>query len=297
MQRSVELFAFPESEKLAREIADRLDLGLRLVDVHTFPDGESLVRAKSEAPGQAIVFSSLDHPNEKLIELLLVADALRRQGVGSIGLVCPYLGYMRQDRVFEPGQALSQQVVAKLLGSAFDDVLTVEAHLHRIQSLSEVFPCRALSISAAPVIADWLRENTRTDLVIGPDSESEPWIRAIADQAKLEWTVASKRRRGDRKVEVDLPELPSGARRVFIVDDVGSSGATLEAVSIILRDRGITEIGAIVVHALFEADTPDRLRRSGIESLVSTNSISHSSNRISLATLLTAEIERRSMPE
>ena len=297
MQRSVELFAFPECEKLAREIANRLDLDLRLVDVHTFPDGESLVRAKSEAPGAAILFRSLDHPNEKLIELLLAADALRRQGVGQLGLVCPYLGYMRQDRVFEAGQALSQQVVAKLLGAAFDEVLTVEAHLHRIQALSEVFPCRARSISAAPVIADWLRVNTQTDLVVGPDSESEPWVRAIADAAKLDWTVASKSRQGDRTVEVDLPELPRTAQQVFIVDDVGSSGATLEAVSRILRERGITEIGAVVVHALFDADTPERLRKSGIKSLISTNSIVHASNAISLASLLAAEIERWSPPD
>jgi ribose-phosphate pyrophosphokinase len=297
VQRSVELFSFSECEKLAREIAKQLDLDLHLVDVHTFPDGESLVRAKSETPGSAILFRSLDHPNEKLIELLLAADALRRQGVGQLGLVCPYLGYMRQDRVFEAGQALSQHVVANLLGTVFDDVLTVEAHLHRIQALSEVFPCRARSISAAPVIADWLRKNTQTDLVVGPDSESEPWVRAIAEEAKLDWAVASKSRQGDRVVEVDLPALSSDARRVFIVDDVGSSGATLEAVARILRERGITEIGAVVVHALFDADTPERLRKSGIESLISTNSIIHASNAISLASLLAAEIERRSTPD
>jgi len=297
VQQDVELFAFRECETLAQETADRLGVDLRLVDVHSFPDGESLVRVESQRPGQALIFRSLDHPNEKLIELLLAADALRRQGVEKIGLVCPYLGYMRQDRVFEPGQALSQQVIAELLGRAFDDVLTVEAHLHRIRSLAEVFPCRAQSISAAPVIADWLLEKANADLIIGPDAESEPWVRAIASQAKLEWIVATKLRRGDRVVEVDLPKLPEGATRVCIVDDVGSSGVTLEAVSKILRDRGVTEIGAIVVHALFDAATPERLRKSGIESLVSTNSIRHASNRISLAALLATEIERRSMTD
>ena len=294
MQRSLEIFAFRECETLAREVANQLDLDLRLVDVHAFPDGESLVRIKCDTSGPVLLFRSLDHPNDRLVELLLAADGLRRQGVQEIRLVCPYLGYMRQDRVFEPGQALSQVVIAGLLGKAFDDVLTVEAHLHRIQALSEVFPCPARSISAALVIASWLRAHTQADVIIGPDAESEPWVKAIAKEANLDWRVASKCRRGDREVEVELPVLPNGARSAFIVDDVGSSGVTLEAVAKILRGRGVPEIGAIVVHALFDADTPERLRKSGIDLLVSANSISHPSNQISLASLLAEEIERRS---
>ena len=96
---------------------------------------------------------------------------------------------------------------------------------------------------------------------------------------------------------LSFAECHSSSHCVFIVDDVGSSGATLEAVARILRERGITEIGAVVVHALFDADTPERLRESGIESLISTNSIIHASNAISLASLLAAEIERRSTPD
>ena len=126
--RNFELFTFAECEGLARKVANRLDCPLRTVEVHQFPDGESLVRAESKTPGRALLFRSLDDPNEKMIELLFAADALRRQGVSEVGLVAPYLGYMRQDRVFETGQSLSQRVVANFLGNAFDDVLTVEAH-------------------------------------------------------------------------------------------------------------------------------------------------------------------------
>jgi ribose-phosphate pyrophosphokinase len=229
-----------------------------------------------------------------LIELLFAADALRRQGVAKIELVCPYLGYMRQDYVFERGQALSQHVIAKLLGASFDDILTVEAHLHRIHALSEVFPCPARSVSAASAIGDWLRTESPPDLVIGPDSESEPWVRAVAEAAKIEWMTASKQRLGDRAVDIDLGPLPRDARRIFIIDDVCSSGTTLESIATILRGRGIVEIGAIVVHALFDSDTPARLRSAGIEWLISSDSVSHPSNEISLASLLASEIEGRS---
>jgi ribose-phosphate pyrophosphokinase len=200
---------------------------------------------------------------------------------------------MRQDAVFEPGQALSQSVVARLLGEAFDDVLTVEAHLHRIGSLAEIYRCPARSISAAPVVADWLASRAPGSVLIGPDRESEPWIRAIADQAKLEWRVATKQRDDDRSVRIELPALPKDVRSAWIVDDVGSSGATLEAVARVLRERGVESVGAIVVHALFDADTPERLRRAGIDTLVSSDSVAHPTNQIPLARLLAREIERR----
>ncbi len=293
MQGSLELFTFLECQALARGVADRLELPLRPIEVHRFPDRESLVRAESRTHERALIFRSLDDPNEKLIEVLFAADALRRQGVGEIGLVAPYLGYMRQDHVFEPGQSLSQHVVADLLGGVFDDVLTVEAHLHRIHQLNEIFRCPARSISAAPAITDWLRASPRTSVIIGPDSESEPWVRAIAAEAKLNWLVASKHRQGDRDVRIDLPPLPPDARSVWIVDDIGSSGTTLVALARLLKQRGVAEIGAIVVHALFDPDTPQRLHNAGIARLVSSDSVAHSSNEIGLAPLLATEIERR----
>jgi ribose-phosphate pyrophosphokinase len=293
VRRSFEIFTFAECEGLASDIADRLGCPLRPIDVHPFPDGESLVRAQSDTAGRALIFRSLDDPNEKLIELLLAADALRRQGVAEVGLVAPYLAYMRQDRIFEPGQSLSQHVVANLLGGAFDDVLTVEAHLHRIHALDEIFPCPARSISAAAAITAWLRAGPHSSVLVGPDSESEPWIRAIAENAQLKWVIASKHRHGDRDVRIDLPPLPAETRKVWIVDDIGSSGTTLETVARILTERGVEEIGAIVVHALFGPATPQRLREAGITRLVSTDSVVHSSNEIGLVDLLATEIERR----
>jgi ribose-phosphate pyrophosphokinase len=291
--RNFELFTFAECEGLAQKVADRLKCPLRPINVHTFPDGESLIRAETGTPGRALLFRSLDDPNAKLIELLFAADALRRQGVTEVGLVAPYLGYMRQDRIFEAGQSLSQRVVANLLGNAFDDVLTVEAHLHRIESLNEVFPCPAKSLSAASAITDWLQAGPRPNLLVGPDAESEPWIRAIADRAQLDWSIASKRRRGDRDVQIELPPLPAGTRDVWIIDDIGSSGTTLEAIARILAERGVEKIGAIVVHALFGPDTPERLQEAGIARLVSSDSVTHPSNQIGLSATLADEIERR----
>lgn len=294
MPPSLEIFAFSDAESQGARLAEALGAPMRPIEVHAFPDGESLVRAPRAAgdrPARTWIVRSLNDPNRKLVEVLLAADALRRQDADWIGLVAPYLGYMRQDRVFTEGEAVSQQVIARLLGQAFDDVLTVEAHLHRIHALADVFPGPARSLSAAPLIAEWLRGDDGPDLLVGPDGESEPWVRAIAERVPCAWAVASKTRLGDREVRIELPGGRLEGQRIWVVDDIGSSGTTLERVARILTERGAASVGAVVVHALFEPGAEARLRAAGIDRLVSTNAISHATNAIDVTPLIAAEIE------
>ncbi len=103
--------------------------------LHHFPDGESLIRLPPSLPEHVIVCRSLNQPNDKLIELLLCATTARELGAKRLTLVAPYLSYMRQDIANQPGEAVSQRIVGKLLAELFDDVLTVDPHLHRISSL------------------------------------------------------------------------------------------------------------------------------------------------------------------
>jgi ribose-phosphate pyrophosphokinase len=99
---------------------------------------------------------------------------------------------MRQDAAFHPGEPISQRVIGTLLGQAFDGVLTLEAHLHRIRRLDEVMPCRAQSLSAAPVLAAWIRRAGAGCIVVGPDEESDPWVSSIGQEAGVKWIVGKK---------------------------------------------------------------------------------------------------------
>lgn len=275
------LFSFRDSEPFARRVARELGAELRPLALHRFPDGETLVVAPAPAR-HAVVVRSLCDPNPKLFEVLLAADALRRAGARRVSLVAPYLAYMRQDAVFAPGQPVSQRVIGDLLGRAFDALVTLEPHLHRVRRLRDVVPCRADSLPAAPLVADWLGGPGRPRLVVGPDEESEPWVREIARRARLPWVVGRKERLSDSRVRVRLPALPS-TRDALLYDDIASTGATLASAARALRARGVRSIQVAVVHALFAPGALARLRGAGVRRVVSCDTVPHASNAIASA--------------
>jgi ribose-phosphate pyrophosphokinase len=280
------LYTFADSAAFATRLAGHLGAVCDRVAVHRFPDDETLPRVLPLSPRRAVLVRSLHSPNAKIVETLLAADALRRSGARELTLVAPYLPYMRQDAVFHPGEPLSQRVVADVLGRAFDRILTVEAHLHRVATLDDVFPCAARSLSAAPAIAAWIG---RADgcVVVGPDRESRPWVEAIADAAGAAAVVGEKRRLSDRRVRVELPPMPP-YRRAVLVDDVGSSGSTLASAARAVHRAGIERIDAVVVHAIFAAGALEKIERSGVRRLVSCNSVPHPTNRIDVTPMMAA---------
>lgn len=285
---------FDEASAFGRRLARGAGLPCSRIRVHHFPDGESLVRVEPTREKRAVLLCALHVPNAKLVETLLAADALRRTGVRRLTLCAPYLPYMRQDRVFRTGECLSQQaVVGRLLGGAFDALVTVEPHLHRVRSLSDVFPGRARALAAAPLLARWLSRGPRRTLLVGPDAESGPWLAPLARACGLPLAVGEKRRTGDARVNIAFPELPErGIARAVVVDDIASSGATLASAARALRRAGIPTVDALVVHALFAPGALERIRRAGVRRIVSTDSIPHATNALSLAPLLARTLSR-----
>lgn len=282
------VFAFAESALQAERLARACAIPLHAVEVRRFPDGESLVRVDGQAR-TAFLFRSLDDPNAKLVELLLAASALRDRGAERVILIAPYLAYMRQDMAFREGEAISQRVIGGLLASWFDGLVTVDPHLHRIASLAEVMPgIPALALAAAPVLIAALAPNLdpRTVLV-GPDSESRPWVENIARPLGLEVLVGCKERQGDRDVLLGVPGIEAvGGRPAIVVDDVVSSGTTLIACARLLRDAGASRVEAVVTHTLAGTDDLARMEAQGIERLRATDSITNPAGSLPLAAIL-----------
>jgi ribose-phosphate pyrophosphokinase len=281
--------AFPDDAAPAGRFAEALSLPLRLITPHRFPDGESRPLVDAGGGGTAVLYRSLADPDTKLMPLLLAADALRRAGVDRVDLVAPYLPYMRQDRIFAPGEPLSQAVMGRILGGAFDRVLTLEAHLHRTPDLDRVFPDRAvLNLGGGEVLARALsRLRPRIDLVAGPDSESAPWAGTVADRLDAAVLVARKIRRGDREVDVQYAEdLRLKGAHVALVDDICSTGGTLAAAARALKAAGAARVTAAVIHGLHDRATARRLAASGVDRLIATDSVPGPGRRLPVAEAL-----------
>lgn len=276
----------PGNEALARQ----LDPDARPVWLHAFPDGETRVTVPTPTPEAVDLVCTLDRPDPKLVPLGLAAAALRALGARRVRLCAPYLCYLRQDRRFQPGEAVSAGIVGGWLGSWFDAVYTVEPHLHRLPTLDAAVP-GGVAVPAAPALAAWVRAQVDRPLIIGPDAESEPWARAVAEGAGAPYTVLTKERRGDRDVSVSVPDLHRWPDRVpVLVDDIVSTGRTLAAVARHLHAAGAPPPVAVVVHALFAPGAPEALAEAGITRLVSTDTVPHPSNTIPVAPLLAAAL-------
>lgn len=283
---SAVILAFADSMAAADRLGASLDLPVRDVAVHRFPDKEALVRIPASAQS-VILYRSLDDPDRKLIELLLAASAARDSGAERVILVAPYLAYMRQDKAFHPGEAVSQKVIGGLLASHFDALLTVDPHLHRVATLSEAIPgISAISLSAAPLLTA-LIDAGDNPIIIGPDSESRQWTEAIARPLGLETLVATKQRLSDRQVSLTIPDVEHArGRRAIIVDDMVSSGRTLVEAAKLLRQAGATSIEAIATHCLAHPDDLAFMAAHGIARIASSDSIDGPTSKAALAPLI-----------
>lgn len=281
------LLSFEDYREPAERLANAADLAHETIERHLFPDGESLVRLPESLPAQVILCRSLDAPNAKLVELMLAADTARELGAQHLTLVAPYLGYMRQDKAFHPGEAVSQRIVGRFLAERFDALITVDPHLHRVHDLQRAVPVsRAVALSATEPMAAFLHRHISEPLLVGPDQESEQWVADIARHHGLDYAVATKHRAGDRSVSITLPEIAFRDREVVLVDDVASTGRTLAAAAGAIGSHRPRRITAIVAHALFVQDALDVIRRAGVAEIWSTDSVQHPTNRIHLAALL-----------
>ncbi len=287
------LFSLHGNELLANEINKIITVETGLISIRQFPDKETYIRIDSDVKGKrVIIVCTLNNPDEKLLPLFFLAKTAKDIGATSVCLIAPYLSYMRQDTRFKAGEGITSVYFASWISSFVDELITIDPHLHRRNSLSEIYSVPTKVIQAAPYISKWIKENVTNPIIIGPDSESEQWVAEVATKAGAPHLVLNKVRHGDRHVEVSLPDINKLKNYTpVLVDDIVSTARTMiEAVKHIHAQAGIASV-CICTHAIFADTAYNELLNAGVDKIVSCNTIFHSSNGINLAETIAKEIK------
>lgn len=287
------IFGVEGAQALAEDMASTSGLALGHLSLHRFPDGETLFRILDAVENHDIILvARLDNPDAKLLSVLMLADGLRQQGAKTVTLVAPYLPYMRQDIAFNPGEVVSAQAFAKLISQNFDRLITIDPHLHRYNRLDEVYSIPALCVSADEAIAAWISRHCEAAVIVGPDIESEQWVHKIANHLQAPFQTLRKIRRGDREVDISLPELADlNGRTIVLVDDIISSGETmLQAVQRCRHAYPEAKILCCATHCLAAPDVLDRFVSAGVQAVAATETVLGPISTIAIADQLAKTI-------
>lgn len=281
MKRTV--MAMPGNEGFAAALAASLGAAKAGLEWRRFPDGESYVRLSDDVAGaEVIVVCTLADPDPQILSLIYTARTARDLGAARLTLVAPYLAYMRQDAVFNPGEAVSSKYFGELVSRYFDALVTVDPHLHRHKEMSAIYSIPAGVAHAAPLIGAWVSDHVENPLIVGPDEESEQWASEIARHCRAPVTVLRKARSGDRDVRITLPDLSQwrGLQPV-LVDDIVSSGRTMIEAAVLLREAQFPAPVCCAVHAIFAQQAYADLLQVAAR-VVSTDTVAHVSNGMSV---------------
>ena len=270
----MKVFSGNANPVLAKKIADYLEMDLGQIEIKQFPDGEIFARIKENIRGKDvfIVQPICTPPNERLMELLIMIDAMRRASAARITAVLPFYGYARQDRKDQPRVPITAKLVANLLVAAGTNrLLTMDLHAQQIQGF---FDIPVDHLYAAPVIVKYLRDKqVEKPVVVSPDTGGVTAAYAYSQMLGCGLAVVAKKRKGPTDVEALTLVGDVDDCTAIMVDDLTTTAGTLCSAATILKDNGAKRVFAAVSHATITQMGLDRLKNSDIEELVVTDSV------------------------
>ncbi|MDP3556720.1 MAG: ribose-phosphate pyrophosphokinase [Bacteroidota bacterium] len=286
------IFTLPGNEKLAKTISKKLEAEEGEVEIRQFPDTETYVRVLSDVKNKkVIIICTLHEPDEKLLPLYFLSKTIKSLGATSVCLIAPYLSYMRQDKVFKPGEGVTSEYFASLISGFADSLITIDPHLHRRTSMNEIYSIPSKVLHASKLISSYIKENIKNPLLIGPDAESEQWVSEVAKDAGAPFIVLKKIRKGDKDVEVSVPDVQNYLNHTpVLVDDIISTARTMIETVRHLKNAKMKAPTCIGVHAVFAGNAYAELIKSGAAKIITCNTIEHASNEIDISDLLVKNI-------
>jgi len=270
----VKIFSGTSNQPLAEAICKYIGIELGKCDVTRFPDGETFVKILENVRGQdAFIMQSTSPPtNHHLMELFIMMDALRRASASRITAVLPFYGYARQDRKDQPRVPITAKLVANLLVAAgANRVLTMDLHAQQIQGF---FDIPVDHLYAAPVMYQYLKQMQMGDLVVvSPDVGGLKMAYAYSQVLSAGLAIVAKRRKSATEVESLTVIGEIRGKNVLMVDDLTETAGTLTTAAALLKRKGAKRILACVSHVLLNDLGIERLRKSPIDELITTDTV------------------------
>jgi len=273
------------SQKLAAQIAKKMGEPLCPLETRKFPDGERYIRINGKLEDRVTVVQSTGYPqDENLMELFLILKTLQNMDVENIRVVIPYFGYGRQERSFNPGEAISASVIADLIEfSGVSEVFCINLHE---ESICDLFNVPTHNLSAMPAIAEYLKNCMDKPLLLAPDHGAINFAREIADILGCECDHLEKKRISPELVETKTKNLDVKGREVVIIDDIISTGGTIVNAIKMLKEHGASRIAVGCVHPVLVDDALLKIFASGADEVVGTDTLKSEVSVVSVAGLV-----------
>ncbi len=252
--------------------------------VERFPDGEIYVRIDGDV-NEEVVLIQTTYPNEKIIELFLLQDALREMGVKKIITVIPYFGYSRQDKIFKEGEAISARAMVKHIEMNADYFIGMDLHS---ENVLKWFDIPTMHLHATKPIAEWLKSKG-VDMVISPDKGGYERARLVAEAMGVEFDYLEKTRLSGTEVIIKPKNLDADGKVVGIVDDIISTGGTIARAAEQLREQGASRIYAVCTHGLFIGRAMNNMRK--VNDFAATDTIEGENSKITVASVIAEAIK------
>ncbi len=283
------------SKDLAEKVSEELNEDLVPVERERFPDGEIYVRFEEDLEDERIVIvqSTCYPPNQNYMELFFMIDAAKDLGAEKVEVVMPYFGYARQDKRFEPGEAVSLNTVAKLLeSSGADEIYTMDYHPQQMEETPEVFDIPAHNLTASDLLAEHVEENfdLKNPVVLGPDAGAENWARKAGEAIGADWDFMMKKRLDSEDVEITLPEIDVEGRDVLLVDDIISTGGTMCEAIMLLKENRARDVYACCTHPVLSGDALENIMEAGALEIIGTDTIESEVSEVSVAPVIAEAI-------
>jgi ribose-phosphate pyrophosphokinase len=279
------------AKNVARNLVNKIKEPLLQVTYKRFPDDEFYVRLLDSISGEDVLIVQTAYPDPKIVELLLMQDAVHDAGAKKITVILPYFGYSRQDKKFEEGEAISSRAVAQHISMHADCVITVDPHKEHILKF---FTIPAYSCSAVPTLAQYLKEKN-IDFVLAPDKGAKERAKEAASLIDCEYDYLEKTRIDGTTVKVTPKKLDARGKHVAIIDDIISTGGTMANSIKELKKQGAKTVSVACTHGLFVGGAKEKLLSADCDEIISTDTIETEFSKVSAADCI-AEILLKTLP-